>query len=69
MSRKIKTHSDIRYKSGYTKGIRDRVEFPILKLSGLWLLEAGIAPGTMVNVTIEHHLLHGSRLIIKPLKP
>jgi hypothetical protein len=69
MSRKIKIHSDIRYKRGYLSGRRDRVEFPILKLSGLWLLEAGIAPGTMVNVTIEHHLLYGSRLIIEPLKP
>jgi hypothetical protein len=69
MPRKIKIHSDIRYRRSYTRGIRDRVEFPILKLSGLWLLEAGIAPGTMVNVSIEHNLLYGSRLIIEPLKP
>jgi hypothetical protein len=69
MLRKLKTQSDIRYLKGYKRGQQERVEFPILKLSGLWLLEAGIAPGTMVNVTIEHHLLHGSRLIIEPLKP
>lgn len=69
MYKQIKIQSDIRQKKGFGCGMSDRVEFPVLRLRGLWLMEAGIKPGQKVNVSIEHHLLYGSRLIIEPVKP
>jgi len=44
-------------------------EYSLIRLKGKWLKEAGFAAGKKVTVSVEHHHLHGSRMIIEPVKP